>query len=75
MSTNRDKIGCYKCRKDDHFEKDCLTTKVEKESDQTQQMLNLDEEQTPLKMLATDTYDRIKRVGSLEEIKLKHLNV
>ena len=38
-------------------------------------MFNLDEEQTSLKTLATDTYDRFDRVGSLEEIKSEHLNL
>ena len=40
----------------DHFAKKCLMTKVEKETEQMQQMFNLDEEQTSLKMLGTDTY-------------------
>ena len=54
MSTNRDRIRCYKYN---HFAKDCPVTKVEKERDQIQQMFNLDEDQTSLKTLATDTYD------------------
>ena len=33
--------------------------KVEKESEQIQQMYNMDEEQTTLKLLATDTYDSL----------------
>ena len=49
VCTDRDKIRCYKCREYDHFAKDCPTTKTEKETDQMQQMLNLDEEQTSLK--------------------------
>ena len=40
VSTNRDRIRCYKCREYDHFTKDCLPTKVEKETDQIQQMFN-----------------------------------
>ena len=59
MSTSRDKIRCYTCRKYDSFAKDCLTTKEERETNQTQQMFNLDEEQTSLKMLARDTYDSL----------------
>ena len=55
VSTNRDRIRCCKCRDYDHFAKDCLTTKVEKEIDQIQQMFKSDEEQTPLKTLAMDT--------------------
>ena len=75
MSTNRDRIRCYKCREYDHFAKDCLTTKEEREIDQIQQMFNLDEEQTSLRMLATDTYDSFSQVGSLEEIRSAHLNL
>ena len=38
-------------------------------------MLNLDEEQTSFKMLATDTYDSLSRIGSLEEVKSELLNL
>ena len=38
-------------------------------------MFNLDEEQTSLKMLATDAYDSLNSVGSLEEVKSEHLNL
>ena len=68
-STHRDRIRCYRCREYDHFTKDCPTTKVEKETDQIQQMFNLDEEQTSLKTLAADTYDSLNCISSLEEIK------
>ena len=49
MSINRDRIRYYKCREYDHFANDCPTTKVKKETDQIQQMFNLDKEQTSLK--------------------------
>ena len=49
VSTNRDRIRCYECNEYDHFAEDCLTTKVEKETDRIQQMFNLDEGQTSLK--------------------------
>ena len=75
MSNNRDRIRCHKCREYDHFAKDCPTTKTEKETDQIQQMFNLDEEETSLKMLATDIYDSLNHVGSLEVIKSGHLNL
>ena len=74
-SANRDRIRCYKCRKYDHFAKDCLTTKEERKIDQIQQMFNLDEKQTSLKTLATDTYDSLSQVGSLEEIRSEHLKL
>ena len=31
VSTNRDRIRCYKCREYDHFMKDCPTSKEERE--------------------------------------------
>ena len=68
VSTNRDRIRCYKCREYDHFRKDCLITIEERETDQTQQMFNLDKEQTSFKMLVTDIYDSLNHAGSLEEI-------
>ena len=42
-------IRCYKCREYDHFPKDCLTWKLEKETEQVQQMYNMDEEKASLK--------------------------
>ena len=59
ISVNRDRIRCYKCREYDHFAKDCPTSKLEKETEQVQQMYNMDEEQTSLKTLVTDTYDKL----------------
>ena len=59
----------YKCREYDQFMRNCPKTKEEGETDQIQQMFNLDEEQTSLKMLATDTYDSHSQVGSLEEVR------
>ena len=55
--------------------KDCLTSKLEKETDKIQQMFNMDEEQTSLKTLVTDTYDTINRIGTVEEIAREHLNL
>ena len=50
-------------------------SKIEKEKDQIQQMLNMAEEQTALKTLATDTYDRHDQVGCLQKITQEHLNL
>ena len=47
-STNRDRIRCYKCREYDHFARDCPTSREEREIEQLQQMLNLEENQTSL---------------------------
>ena len=48
VSTNRDRIRCYKCRECDHFARDCPTSGEEREIEQLQQMLNLKENQTSL---------------------------
>ena len=53
MSTNRDRVRCYKCREYGLYTKDCPTTKEEREIEQIQQMFNLDEEQKSLKTIAT----------------------
>ena len=45
----RDRIRCYRCREYDHFAKDCPTSREERELEQLQQMLNLDDEQISLK--------------------------
>ena len=65
-----DRIRCYKYREYDHFIKDCPTSKEIREIGKIQQMFNLDEEQTSLKTLATDTYDSLKKINSLENIRL-----
>ena len=45
------------------------------EMDQLQQMLNLDEEQTALKTLATDTYESLYKINSIENLSQGHLNL
>ena len=49
-STNRDRIRCYNCREYNHFARDCPASGEERDLDQLQQMLNLEEgeEQTHL---------------------------
>ena len=68
-------IRCYKCKEYDHFAKDYPMLKVEKESEQIQQMYNVDEEQTTLKLLATDNYDSLNRINLIDETKMDHLNL
>ena len=69
-------LGVISVREYDHFAKDCPTmTQEERETEQMQEMFNLDEEQTPLKTLATDTYDSLNHVNSLEEVRPEHLNL
>ena len=63
-STNRDRTRCYKCREYAHFAKDCPNPETEIESEQMQQMFNLDKDQTALKVLMTDIFDNIIRTSS-----------
>ena len=74
-STNRDRIRCFKCREYDHFTTDCPTLQIEKEPEQIQHMYNMNEEQTALKVLATDTYDNLNRINSADETIVDHLNL
>ena len=73
-STNRDRIRCFKCREYDHFAEDCPNSQKEKEPEQIQQMYNLDEEQTALKVLATETFDNLIRTNSNDFI-VDHLHL
>ena len=43
-STNRDRIRCYACREYDHFMRDCTNSREERNLEQLQQMLNMEEE-------------------------------
>ena len=44
-STNRGRIKCYNCREYDHFARDCPTSREERDLEQLQQMLNLEDEE------------------------------
>ena len=72
---NRDRIRCYKCREYDHSTKDCPTSRKEKEIEQLQQMLDLEDEQTSLKSLVTNTWDNLCRVDPEENLRLEDLNL
>ena len=71
-STNRDRIRCFKCRKYNHFTKDCPHSETEREPEQIQQMYNLDENQIALKVLVADTYKIRWHYRSLKLIKGKN---
>ena len=43
-NTNRDRIRCYKCREYDHFVRDCPNSREERDLEQLQQMLNMEEQ-------------------------------
>ena len=66
-STNRDRKRCYNCREYDHFTRDCPTSREEREIEQLQQMLNLEEDQTPL---STNTQH-----SSAENLRASPLNL
>ena len=73
-STDRDRIRCFKCREYDHFTKDCPNSDAEKvQSEQIQQMFNLDEDKTSLKVLIADTYDDLIRTNSDDTIDYLNL--
>ena len=42
-NTNRDRIRCYKCREYDHFANDCPNSREERDLEQLQPMLNMEE--------------------------------
>ena len=43
-STNRDRIRCYVCREYDHFVRDCPNSREERDLEQLQHMLNMEEQ-------------------------------
>ena len=47
-STNRDRIRHSNCREYDHLARDCPTSREERDLNQIQQMLNMEEEQMHL---------------------------
>ena len=74
-SSNRDRFRCYKCREYDHFAKECPTSREERQLEQLQQMLNLDDEQTLLKLLATNTHGNLNKISVEEDLRQGHLNL
>ena len=73
VSTYRDSIRYFKCREYDHFAKDCLNSEAERELEQIQQMYNLDENKTALKVLTADIHDNLVRTNP--DDAMDHLNL
>ena len=44
LSTNRDRIRCYVCRDYDHFARNCPNSREERDLEQLQHMLNMEEQ-------------------------------
>ena len=44
VSTNRDRIRCCVCREYDHFVRDCPNAREERDLEQLQHMLNMEEQ-------------------------------
>ena len=57
-STNRDRIQCFACREYDHFARECLVRlarQTSRETEQIQQMFNMDKDQTLMQTPLMDT--------------------
>ena len=54
-STKRDRIRCFECREYDHFARECPTGQASRETEDIQQMFNMDEDQTILQTPLMDT--------------------
>ena len=51
-----------------------IKVEVEEESEQIQQIYNMDKEETTLKLLVTDTFDSLNRINLIDEKAMDHLN-
>ena len=58
-STNRDRIRCFECREYDHFVRECLTKRENREIEQIQQMFNLDDKQTVVQTPLMVTVEKV----------------
>ena len=71
VSTNRHRIRCFECREYNHFAQECSTRQASRETEQRQQMFNMDKDQTilqtplmdidegPLTMILTEARDNL----------------
>ena len=51
-----------------------MTLKVEKESEQIQQMFNMGKGKTALKLIVIETYDYLNKIKFMDEPVVDHLN-
>ena len=65
-SANRDRIRCFKCREYDHFARECPTRQDSRETEQIQQMFNMDEDQTILQTPLMDTEEDEMTISLME---------
>ena len=65
-STNRDRIRCFECRDYDHFVRFCPTKQQSRETEQIQQMFNMDEDQTILQTPLMDTEENEMTITLME---------
>ena len=68
-STNRDRIRCYYCREYHHFARGCPTSREERDLDQLQQMLNLEEGKEQTHLLSS------RQGGPIENSRTSPLNL
>ena len=53
-STNRDRIRCYACREYDYFARDCPNSREERNLEQLQHMLNMEEQENRVESSGED---------------------
>ena len=73
--TKRDRLKCYKCREYGHFLRDCPSSREQKEIEQLQQRLILEDEQTLLTSLISNMQGNFSRTGSEENLRQGCLNL
>ena len=66
VSTNRDRIRCFKCREYNHFAREYPARQENRETEQIQQMLSLDDDHTILQTLLIDPEDDVMMITPTE---------
>ena len=65
-SRKRDRIWCFECREYNYFVRECPTRQESRETEQIQQMFNMDEDQTILQTPLTDTEEGKMTITPME---------